>query len=158
MIRFAERLHLMISSRRRQEIGQLIRNKRKYLGLDQIGLAIKIWGKKLSDGALQSKISRIERGESWADYSLVFEVIDALDLWDEVLETSPAGQVIEKSADCIDVEKMITSFEQFIPNLNEVLKILYNHARRGQADLFYRQLALLCDAAQSLNTSRSGNF
>lgn len=149
---FMEGLLWMISAKRRLEIGQLIRSKRKYLGLDQASLAIKIWNEGLSTGALQSRISRLERGESWADYALIFDVIGALDLWDDVLESRSIEHVSEAPADYMTFDQMIPALEKLIPNLREALKMLYHYAVHDQLDLFYRQIALLCDSIQEQNS------
>lgn len=158
MKRFLEGFLLMISAQRRQQIGQLIRGKRKYLQMDQATLAIKIWGDELSPGALQSRISRIERGESWSDYKLIFEVIETLELWDDVLETEKVLTVNETTPEYITFDQMLPLFEKYIPNLREALKMLYTYSLHGQVDLFYRQLAILYDTAQSFNTSQKQNL
>lgn len=157
MIGIMEGLLLMISVQRRRQIGQLIRDKRKYLGLDQTGLAVKVWGQTLSTGGLQSKISRIERGESWTDYKLIFQVIETLELWDDVLEPDTVQSVGETPADYFTFDQMLPLFEKRIPNFREALKMLYHHLMQDQIELFYRQLALLCETAQNFNTSQNQN-
>lgn len=128
----------MISSKRRREIGRLIRERRKDLGIDQVALGIDIWGSTLKPGAMQSIMSRIERGETWTDYKTIIHIITALELWDEIFDPLHAE---------IDEDTIIEpELERFIPDIRDSLNIMNRYAKQGIPELVYRQLDYLCDA------------
>lgn len=155
-----EGLLSMISAKRRLEIGRIIQRKRKVLGIDQVALANRVWHENISSGALQSRISRIERGESWPDYKLVFDVIEELELWDQVLDPADLQQIAMPTAqdDLITFDQMIPSLEKYIPGLRESLKLLHTYSLHDCADLFYRQLSILCDTAKNFELLNSQNL
>lgn len=137
----------MISSKRRQEIGRLIRERRKDLGIDQVALGIDIWGSSLKPGAMQSRMSRIERGETWTDYHTIISIISALELWDEIFEPLQP----ENYSDTIIEPEL----ERYVPDIRDSLNIMNRYAKQGIPELVYRQLDYLCDAPreQSKNSN-----
>jgi hypothetical protein len=133
----------MVEKVRRKLIGGLIRQKRKFLNIGQTDLGLKIWDKgRLSKSAMQTKVSRLENGDYWPSKDELIRIIDFLDLWEDIFDLPSHPTEKEQAGFYID-----PSWSQYIPNLEMMISLLSDLARKGKADLFYRQLALLCDSA-----------
>lgn len=143
----------MVEKARKQIIGRLIRQKRKELNIGQTELGLAIWGsRRLSDSALQTKVSRMEHGDHWPPKDDLIRVIDHLGLWDEIFDLLPQPNKDDPPGFYLD-----PAWARYVPNLETMISLLSDLARKGNTDLFYRQLSLLCDSAAQEYESKQKN-
>lgn len=138
-----EGIFLMVDTSKRRRFGKVVKEKRKKLGLDQEQLGLEVWGAQgVSPSAAQTRISRIERGDYWPPREDVHKIIDHLNIWDEAF----AGPAIEDIAE--DAIFLDPAWEEFVPNLRQMVQMMSDFARKGNATHFYHTLQLLCDVAK----------
>lgn len=139
-----EGLFLMVHKAKRQRFGQVVKAKRTQLGLDQMEFGIEIWGaKNLSPSAVQTRVSRLERGDYWPPKNDLQKIVDHLNIWEEAF-AFPESELAEKSNLIFD-----PACEEYIPNLSQMVKMMSDFAKSGDAAHFYQVLNMLCDIGRA---------
>jgi transcriptional regulator with XRE-family HTH domain len=138
-----EGLYLMVDKTKRRRFGKVVKEKRKQLGLDQMEFGIEIWGAKdISPSAVQTRVSRLERGDYWPSKKDLQKIVDHLNIWEEAF-AFPDAELKQASALILD-----PACEEYVPNLSQMVKMMSDFAKAGDAPHFYQVLNMLCDIAR----------
>lgn len=139
-----EGLYLMVDKTKRERFGQVVKAKRKKLGFDQLEFGLEIWGgTEISSSALQTRVSRLERGDYWPPKEDLLKIVDYLNIWEDAF-AFPDAELKERGTLILD-----PACQTFIPNLSEMVKMMSDFAKAGDATHFYQILNMLCDIART---------
>jgi transcriptional regulator with XRE-family HTH domain len=140
-----EGLYLMVDKIKRQRFGKVVKEKRKRLGFDQLEFGRKIWDddEEISPSALQTRVSRLERGDYWPPKDDLMKIVDQLNIWDEAF-AFPETELKAEGTLFLD-----PACEAYVPSLSQMVKMMSDFAKAGDATHFYQILNMLCDVARS---------
>ncbi len=131
----------MVGLNTRQRFASIVQYKRKMIKMDQKTFGGKIWP-DISPATAQSRISRLERADFWPVIADMLKIIEALDLWDNILDLESISQM----EDFIILDP---ACRKFIPNLSYLAEMMSNHAKDSDPEKFYAVIRLLCDLSYS---------